>query len=107
MTAICGGGPSAAQQPEASIFLITSGYAATLLANAGGPWYALAAAVIGTISYNLTTNCVTDPPGYPSPLTLAEAAAILGIDILSPDYASGTQKIRDYVETLAWYALCH
>lgn len=107
MTTICpGSGPS---QPKAwvpSLFLIPAGAGANYIGNAGGIWASIIAAAIGVKTYAASTACTTDPPGWPSAVTAAEAIAVATNQIGTPEWTSALLKANQMLDNVLWYLLC-
>lgn len=105
MTVLCGGNPSGAKPGFAQLLFVGPASVAALLNNIPVSWAVLFAAYIGSITYNLSTFCTTDPPAVPV-ITAADAIAVLTPlgDPVAHDQA--IIKFQDFVGAFAWYQFC-
>jgi hypothetical protein len=106
MTALCGGGTSAANPTAAAVVSVTLDFLSLATDTYEIEWLAQALGAVGPfVPYTLSTFCATDPPAMPT-WTLAESTALQALDILSADFASGAAKIPNWVANVVWNSYC-
>ena len=104
MTALCGGGTSA---PKLGVTLTTAYGAAKVaqvLESYGAAWALEVVPLLVIPPILVSAFCATDPPSIPT-FTSAEANALLQVQ-LGSDFVSGTAKMVQLIQHLAWYDLC-
>lgn len=104
MTALCGGGTSAAKPGASLVTLLASGFLAVALQRYGAGWMQWALPFLSLPELTLSSFCNTDPPAIPT-FTAAESKAIVDLT-LGADFDSGLSKFGDLVKHLVWYDLC-
>lgn len=104
MTAVCSGNPSVAKPAFAASVFIGPAAIGGLLNNIPTPWAVGLGALIGGVTYELTTFCTSDPPAVPT-LTAADALALL--NPIDPKAKSdAVLKVEQLIGAYAWYQLC-
>jgi len=104
MTALCGGGASGPKPDVGNNIIYNSAGLAAALEFSGYGALATLAVILGTLLYDATTLCGTDPPAAPA-FTAAELEALFTITP-STDFENGLAKLRDLVSNVLWYTLC-
>jgi hypothetical protein len=89
-----------------SLFLVPAGTAGNYIGNGGGIWASALAAIIGVKTYETTTSCSSDPPGWPAAVTLDEQLAVAFNRIGSPEWLSAFGKLNQMLDNVLWYVLC-
>lgn len=104
MTVICGGGASEAKPEFARFLFVGPAVIGGLLSRIPARWAGFFGGLIGGITYDLSTFCLTDPPAVPA-LTSADALAILNpLDPIAKSNA--LLKIEQLIAAYIWYDLC-
>lgn len=104
MTDYCGGGASSARPGFASTVFVAPAAVAALLNNIPTPWAVGFAALLGLLTYELSTFCATDPPAIPE-FTMADYLA-LSAPIPTAARATAAAKLSDLVGAYLWPTLC-
>ena len=104
MTALCSGGTSSSRAGFARFQYVGPSAVAALLVNIP-TWAAVGiAAYIGSVTYDLTTYCSTDPPSTPT-LTAQDF-----VDLFSPnrplEFVTAQRKFQQWVGSLVWWNFC-
>lgn len=113
MTAVCpGGGASTLRTGVEGKVVYASGGAAIFGLATGWEWLQEIAVVLGLVSFDFTSLCTTDPPGFVT-LTSADVFSLLaygtiggGVLTTLPDYQAAQAKVVQNLETIVWYQLC-
>lgn len=104
MTIRCGGNTSSAQVGFSQFQFIGPGAIGAALNNIP-TWAAIPiAAALGSLTYDLSTFCTTDPPAMPT-FTLPDIAALLA-PIPTPARQTAAGKIADMLGNYFWPQLC-
>lgn len=104
MTAACGGGTSSAKPGFTLLQTITAWSAGAMLNNVRTQWAVAIAALIGTLSYDLSVFCTTDPPPIPA-IDYTDGIALLNpSDLVS--FLPAQAKFQALVANLAWAQFC-
>lgn len=104
MTVLCGGGASGPKPDVGNNIIYNSAGLAAALEFSGYGALATLAVILGTLLYDATTLCGTDPPAAPT-FTAAELEALFTITP-STDFETGLGKLKDLVTNVLWYTLC-
>ena len=104
MTALCGGGASGPKPDVGNNIIYNAAGLAALLEFSGYGALATLAVILGTLLYDATTLCSTDPPAQPT-FTVAELEALFTFQP-STDFTSGLGKLKDLVANILWFQLC-
>lgn len=105
MTAICGGGSSSPKIGVSGLVSLSSQAIIQLLVGNKYKWLTFAASWLPIDLIDVNTFCATDPPSQPT-FTANEVNAMLQLNVLSSDWASGLSKLGDLVRLYAWYTFC-
>lgn len=104
MTALCGGGPSAAKPDFNRILYIAPAALGAFLNNIPTPWAVALAAFIGAVTYDATQFCLSDPPALPT-ITAEDVANLLN-PINVPGWLTARQKFQDLIFYYLWFEAC-
>src|SRR5258708_4892078 len=104
MTALCGGGTSHTRPAVSEVIVLGSGFAASLLNNAGRGWALIAAPIVGVIAYDALNACQADPPAEPD-ITADDVLALVSWSALLT-HLDAIAKFRQMIVRLAWFASC-
>lgn len=105
MTAICASGGPSGIKAGVTNTIVYSSAAAGLLGLVPGLEFLEAVAILGgALSYDLTTICPADPPGYPT-FTAAEILAA-ATNTIGADLSSFTSKLNQTLTQILWYQFC-
>lgn len=105
MTALCGGGTSAAKPGQEAALIYSSGLLVQVLESLALDWLAPLIPLVPLAPFVLSTFCASDPPAVVN-LTMAEANALLQTDITSSDFATGLAKLPAIFENAIWNYSC-
>lgn len=105
MTALCGGGTSAAKPNSVAVVAYSSGLIAELLETIGSPWLIPVIPLLVLPPINLPTFCASDPPSMPV-FTSAEALALVTLQFGTSDFNSGVSKLNNVILAAAWPLFC-
>lgn len=103
MTALCGGGPSAAKAGVVenniiSAALIDGGLAAI------SPWLLIFAGMIDAFIFDTTAQCTTDPPAIPSSADLDPINIVGGV--LNPNHQIWLDAVGNLLMRYFWFQFC-
>lgn len=104
MTALCGGGASAAQPGYGTLVSVGIASIAATLNNVPTPLAMAAAGYIGALGYELSTFCTTDPPAMPT-ITAGDWAALLTVSDPVAHLAA-VSKFEDLFGNVFWPTFC-
>jgi hypothetical protein len=104
MTARCGGGTSSGRPLYGRFVYMGPAQIGAALNNIPTPWAVAFAGVLGSITYDLTTFCTTDPPADPG-MTAEDWVALLNPYTLT-DSVLARSKFRDWIGHYLWDQLC-
>lgn len=104
MTLRCGGGTSSARSQYSRFLYMAPAQIGAALNNIPTVWAVAFAGAIGSITYDLSTFCTTDPPADPG-MTASDWAALLNPFTLS-DAVLARSKFRDFLGHYLWDTFC-
>lgn len=104
MTAVCGGGTSAAKPGTDAIVRYSAGLIAAIFAAYDIAFLIPVIPLVGLVDIPLNAFCSSDPPAVPT-FSSAETTALLNLDFGS-DFDSGLSKMRDVVVNAIWWDAC-
>lgn len=105
MTALCGGGSSSIRPGVAATVAYTSALIADLLVLVESPWLIPVIPLLTLPSIGTASFCASDPPAQPT-FTSAEADAVIGLQVGTPNWNSGVSKIHDLLLNAVWSQIC-
>lgn len=105
MTALCaGGGPSQPKSGYDRLLFMAPATVGAFLNNIPTVWAVALAAYIGSITYDLSTFCTTDPPALPT-FTEDDIVAVFNpADVVN--WIPARQKVQDLVGYFLWFQVC-
>lgn len=103
MTLICGGGTSSGKPGAAANIVFDAGLIAAGL-EAISPWLTPFVALIESFTYEIVSQCSTDPPAMPV-FDATDITNLIG-GILNPNLFTTLNKVHDALLNYAWYQYC-
>lgn len=104
MTLLCGGGTSGPKPNIGDSIVYNAGGIAAVLEMSGYGTLATLAVVLGTLLFDATALCGSDPPAQPT-FTVAELEALFTLQP-STDFTNAVGKLKDLVTNVLWFQLC-
>lgn len=104
MTVACLGGTSSGRSEYGRFVYMAPSAIGAFLNNIPTPWAVYFAGTIGSLTYDLSTFCTTDPPAMPT-MGADDWAALINPYTLSASVLARS-KFRDWLGALLWPTLC-